>query len=629
MKTSIIVSLILVFNINYSLAQDSLCCNSIYLTKTVTTDCCVEATIHYPECDTAPTVIFEELSLADSTYSVGAIITGDPNSSVSWVYCPLDTFQIAAFRIRVVNPADTSQLICDTIVSKYAGEIVDLSNCCPCLLNLDDLVNITTMPDTSECDNFGCYVSIAWSIPTDSIAGCYQYFVFEDMDSNRTGMLNVETYPLSNHNFCLPAGESGSFKIFLITDGDPRDTCVIERTVECPECVCPPDKNDWLTYSLRKTTSCPNNGCKVQMNFDFPDDGSASCFTNYIFEGIDNAQSPAMSVANDPISGFNFCIDGDATGTFKVYLLTGQVPPDTCVLEQTVFCDTLTDYWPDSIPAPCYTDCTDDSWTIEEPITCSVDGCYFSITYSSRDACGVWQDVQILGIETLNTACWYVAPKDIFQAAMKCIIEENDMNFKPNADSLGCYDIWRFSSPACWQYGRTVAYPSYRPCDSADCCRQRMKVCRDSSGNVSIEPIGEGYSTDSIDCPTWEDLYESFQPDSNIMDECWSICNWFNYLLTYPKIATGEKPYDPLTFRDVVVGMDRRKAMFWVTTPEKGEINIDIFDLRGNKILSKTRPISGYETVIDIDMGPYVRGVYFYKVDINNGQLGSGKFIVK
>ena len=144
---------------------------------------------------------------------------------------------------------------------------------------------------------------------------------------------------------------------------------------------------------------------------------------------------------------------------------------------------------------------------------------------------------------------------------------------------------------------------------------------------MTIDPIGEGYSTDSTDCPTWEDLYDSFQPDSFITDECWSICNWFNYTIEYLKISEGEKPYDPLTFRDVVVGMDRRTAMFWVTTPDRGDINVEIFDLRGNKILSETRSTTGYETVIDIDMGRFANGAYLYKVYVNKGPLGSGKFI--
>ncbi|TAL69563.1 MAG: hypothetical protein EPN82_06950 [Bacteroidetes bacterium] len=123
-------------------------------------------------------------------------------------------------------------------------------------------------------------------------------------------------------------------------------------------CDCPENRNDWLSVLVEKDHSCPNAGCKVTLDLDIPD--SITCFRYYIVDDIYGVDTPVLSIENDPISEYSFCLNAGQSGYMNVVLLQhpDQYIMDGCILEKFVECDTTTSG--DTVAMPCTPDCEDD-----------------------------------------------------------------------------------------------------------------------------------------------------------------------------------------------------------------------------------------------------------------------------
>lgn len=618
--------------------SDSLCCATITSGMEITEACCVKITISFPNCNPAPVFYFYQNE--NSLPVLQDVIFGDTlDPEIVYQYCGKNG-EIIEWLIQVRDPADTSQMFCDE--NNWWGfdhHIGGLSpdECCHCPPERNDWFKVVSLKDTSLCDNYGCRVSFEFNPDADSLAECYTHYIFERPNGYRSDKLLIETNPLDLYDTCITAGSDGLFNLILFSDAEFPDSCVIEKYVFCDSCDCPEDRNDWLISSQSKSNECGEDNCKVQLNgFAFPEDSSAECWTDYIFIDENGVPSSLQDIRDDPINDFSFCLDEGEEATIKIQLLTSNVPPDTCTIERTFYCeysDTT-----ETLPAPCYPDCPGDTFEFEEDEYFAIGDCLFKVTYMTRYACETWQDVQIISIEEVYDDPLYPCNNTIytldsvFRKAFFEIVKRNEMGFSPQWDEPGCDTTWRFIASACWQYGETVAYPSFVPCDSVQCCRQRYLVCRDTNNQVSLEPIGDPYTPDPVDCKTYDEILDSLLQDTTLInavtDQCWYICDWLWFEMTYQKIGIRDK-LDLSTFYDVRCGISFNSAIFWITSGKLDDYVIEIYDLLGNTILRENIPRSGYETIEYIDIGKYSKGAYLYRVIQNNVMIGTGKIIVK
>jgi len=160
---------------------------------------------------------------------------------------------------------------------------------------------------------------------------------------------------------------------------------------------------------------------------------------------------------------------------------------------------------------PCIPDCPETPFGPNQRVVLTLpSGCVVRVTYASRiPECFVppYYDVAIVQIEYLNALC--SGPLlSMLEAVTRQLLLANPMYFP--MPTTGCLSRFRVTRSVCWRIdsvldcdGDTLVVP----CDSSGCCLSQYRICRDSSGVVSVTKISSsvpvGADTclgDSIEC---------------------------------------------------------------------------------------------------------------------------------
>lgn len=267
---------------------------------------------------------------------------------------------------------------------------------------------------------------------------------------------------------------------------------------------------------------------------------------------------------------------------------------------------------------PCEMDCPGSPWVLDsinwysvDPIGCP--GCQFKIYYWYRNAaCGVWKDIQ-LGEVKLTSACvsCYTIT-DIVQIAKDKMIRDGALP-KPGSEDP-CETNWRAFNPSCWGDLIVDGEPRIEPCEPAQCCWERLRVCPAEGGGIEYEVI-DSYAPEPEDCLVWPfpctftcegapELQKPPTDGSTNMNEA----NGFK-VSAYPNPA------------------DTRMTLL-LESDKTGNFKLQIYDNAGNAVLTKEFEKEGYETYIQLNLSNFQNGNYRYMIS-SGGQPGiSGSFNV-
>lgn len=167
---------------------------------------------------------------------------------------------------------------------------------------------------------------------------------------------------------------------------------------------------------------------------------------------------------------------------------------------------------------PCKPDCPGSDWVMppQSHIVTLPGGCQVNIVFTTRLACGRWNDVQILAIDQVapfDESCVSYArmeTKDFLALLTQDMLEENPMGFPPPPPvppaTKSCTSNWRVIGGACWMKAMHYEYeptheplPVWQPCHGEQCCLKYYEVCVDPCGNRTVEQTSS--STPVASCP--------------------------------------------------------------------------------------------------------------------------------
>ncbi len=300
----------------------------------------------------------------------------------------------------------------------------------------------------------------------------------------------------------------------------------------------------------------------------------------------------------------------------------------------------------DEVPDPCVPDCQNDPF-VEPPSviyakvpSCSnsTDSCVIKIWFTWRIACNIWQDLQILKIQTLTDTtngftCSGCPDEALFKAAIASAIQMNPMNFKPNLpNNPGCYTIWRVGAASCWtkwdvwnpefQDWETIYYPCI-----GGCCLSPTTVCRDSNNVVTITTNGPMIGG-SFSC------YNATPPDGDFFPaglNCTGVCNWLvfdDYTVSKTSTDTEYDYMNSTSELKVIYNQFNESISIDIFHEAKAEITLEIVDINGNFVLSKDEYIQNGQNHFEYPLNNLASGAYFYKFIIEGMEIYTGKFNV-
>lgn len=155
---------------------------------------------------------------------------------------------------------------------------------------------------------------------------------------------------------------------------------------------------------------------------------------------------------------------------------------------------------------PCKPDCEDADWALpaQSYVVTLPGGCKVNVVYTTRFACGRYNDFQILAIDQIapfDESCVSYArmdTKDFLALITQETLEANPMNFPPPPPkppaTQNCATNWRVVAGACWQKSMHYEYeptmeplPLWQPCHGESCCLKYFRVCVDPCGNRTVE----------------------------------------------------------------------------------------------------------------------------------------------
>lgn len=513
----------------------SLCCDSLYTTTEQTDSCCLEVTLHNPECN-SPIIEFYQWDSSTGEFNLVYSVTSNAPSSVTYTFCPMNRDGFIKYRIRVAQSGQPNQPECnlgdDAFVEGWTQftDSIDVSSCCNCPSNVSDWLTLNVEKDETSCPD-GCKVTPVLNIP-DTIT-CYKYYALATSPNFNLGPIKPISQ-ISTEWECVGYGETIEYDVALLQSNDVD--------VE----------NEW------------NNLCTIEKVSDM-------------------------------------CISDD--------------------------------------PQPCKPDCENSDWLMP-PKTLNVDlgnGCIIFINYTYRRACPPinWQDIQILKIYSSNCSNWSF--KDIYQKAIYNVIKTNTMGFNPLRGDTLCYSIWRVIGAACQKYTTyqdTTGLIHYEldNCGDSLCCLQRMKVCRLSNGEVTIETIGDVYATQ-------QDSNCYVVPDSSLIippllpeGTCFATCDWihFNELNTLSgKISLNERNSNNSVTCKLLQKGDKLAFVVSCTENDNCNVKINVFDVYGNLVVEKEDKLSSKTKVFNINSIIKHEGIYLYNIYIDDKLIKRGKFIIK
>lgn len=313
--------------------------------------------------------------------------------------------------------------------------------------------------------------------------------------------------------------------------------------------------------------------------------------------------------------------------TFKYVLLV--------ILFSVLFC--LKSYA--QVPQPCTPDCesTPFSTPTMTPITLP-GGCELHVWWSSRKACNMYWDVQIVMIETIGADCWRWLPlSKLFKEAYYNLIKLNPMGYPPkypvqNPPGIECETQWRISQASCWTNYEIiivgVPHTVSVQCLGTDCCLQQMKICRETNpipyGTITITPLGDPYSDN--DCS-----YSTLPPGVPPNSICEPICNWYLYHeggIINPN--NEDKSDSQISIRNEFATLINDGLMpISFVTKDKGEYLIRLSDPYGNYHREFQGKYQIGKTDVLVNLIDLPKGNYIYTVILNGAQLMTNKLIIE
>ena len=269
--------------------------------------------------------------------------------------------------------------------------------------------------------------------------------------------------------------------------------------------------------------------------------------------------------------------------------------------------------------------CEDIPWqsTGSTPFTipgCS-SGCTFVAYWSYRFincpeiAPIVWCDFKLdaIGCVGCPPSCWTcVNMYDMTHAAMAAVMLE-EAKFKICATSLlpdSCSINFSINYSSCWK--NESASPSeptrLLPCDESQCCKEIWKICKDELGNPQAPVLVTQWSLnpycESGECiAVCEPLH--LQQLSGIQDN-------INQLTGY-KASVYPNPTDGYLNIEL-------------KSESEGEHLLEIFDITGNLMLSKTFQKQDVDIQVHLDLTKFISGNYKYVIKLNGVSKISGTF---
>lgn len=418
--------------------------------------------------------------------------------------------------------------------------------------------------------------------------------------------------------------------------------------VNCSKCDCPAGASNWLGANVEKYSPlCPGGGCRVSLSLDIPD--SINCYKYFWFQKNNDPYSGPKSMASQLISSFNFCLAAGQNATITVKLTKStrlsEFNDSACVLTKTLpVCTDTT-----NLKVPCNPDCPYTPFSLAYLTNIfylsGCPGCAVRVTYTSRKACGIFQDLQIMRIELMTPPCFGCPIDAIYRQTLGAIVALDRMGFDPKPGSVKpptkqkCSTIWRVAHGSCWAQWKFYTTNGthvdsvviWEPCYNAACCLQPMRVCRDTSDNVTIS-IDTNYSNMAQCDNTY--IVDPYHHDTLY---CNPVCYWtgqisgiYPYTVPVAKYSTDEDEFDitaPGTY-GIQVNQNADILNFGIRSNTSSEVVIQIFDLGGNAKLKEQFTAPNGTSYHRVNISNLPTGVYLYSVTIGGVKLQTDKFSI-
>ena len=329
-----------------------------------------------------------------------------------------------------------------------------------------------------------------------------------------------------------------------------------------------------------------------------------------------------QSLTNNTIVGTTFCLGNNTSSQFSLFLFKGNTIEwdSACVISKPVVCDS-TVFDPEDTTY-CKPDCPDSNWKADRwlPLTLP-NGCQVKVHFTFRTACApfFYQDLQIIGIMIIDN-CVGMTDKQVYQETLKELVKQDPMGFDPKYNTVGCSDIWRVINASCWKtdlvFNPATGQFSYvqHKCDSSECCVQKYRVCRDSTNNVTMTPLGSPLIPTTINCISIAPPVVA-DPNDPYQFICHTSCDWLA-LEYYPYVPPEENQPS---------GFDNNSIQS-IRTENNSNIKIEIYNLYGILLGSDSVPNS--TNLNNVNPATFINsnGLYLYKTYKNGILINAGKF---
>jgi hypothetical protein len=416
-------------------------------------------------------------------------------------------------------------------------------------------------------------------------------------------------------------------------------------------CPCTEDRDDWITInSITDSPDCLGQ-CKIIVNFSIPSQYQ-NCYLYYDVNVVlyDNVDSEFENInivnqnvnLNHPI--LNICVPPGVNYEITIILHRYSNDPSACIITRNIYCPI------DPEPqTACKPDCPEDNWVTQEDILVPLagcPGCMMNISYVSRKACnGSYQDIQVTNIDLIknnpNGDCDACTREQIYQQAIREIIEDNAMGFEPLNGTTGCFTNWRISMASCWAtyyvYSWSPSSPLPKiikrlsPCNS-ECCSRAMRVCRNNQGVVTIEELGligtyancdnvtklvpgGGTASTTAPCEFTCDVLEGMNLE------------YFKQSENYEDLT--EEYSNQIRNTKVILNSYNDNNNIYLDIKEKNFVNltVKIYNLNGSLIKDKKFNKNQISIPITIEINELISNFYFYEIIVDGITIQTNKFI--
>jgi|GEM_PF-1786000 len=597
-------------------------------------DCCYDLSFQKNEnytCEQSLTVYLQEIDENGDKVGSAKVLN---NISGTIEICNSDGDGTLRYQITYKNP--------DDVCVGFDEIEIDCVNCC---IDIDIQIN--------NLENDCCH----WFDINQENLTCNAIDRFEVYDmANPELIIIAEDYNPSNtssDDFCLYTDDESNLKIIF---KDAQNDTICEKFITLPgcSCKCPDDLDDWIDLSLQYDTSeCPDN-CRVVHNSITPNNincfkdfeiitetelidqnGNISYITNTIpKDDIDNLKTAIINLNSidnclDMLRWYKF--------TLKLYKENGEV----CEIDKKLFCyNKKQDQRADcQDPEGCTEPYEKQKDIVLDIPSTAIPGysCNILIEYETRK-CGDWQDVHIIAIKYtswLSPALCPFETKELFKMVLSAIAKKNDMDFEPK-DRDECNEMWRITKASCWYKTTTYIQMSltgdwvrevvnYNECNS-ECCARRIRVCRNLDGTVTITDLGILYS--QLDCS------EANPIELGNNDECFYTCNSLEGEQYTSKVNIINEDSEIFKtnqndlFIELSLNIKNTNLYMKVIETNCDNIELTIFDIKGNKVHSSKKVLNSSFANINVDLNKYNSGAYVYELKSNNVKIKTGKFIL-